>query len=103
MSSGKRRIRQGELITSLDQLMKCEWVMVGGKPVARGWWLNWQLRMVMNYIQHQAIYEGIRLTNDEYYEHLTNEKIEEKFGDEILPWDHEYEEKFKAWKEQPVK
>jgi hypothetical protein len=60
------------------------------------------------YLEMQVIYEGVRLTNGEYYDHLTDEEIGIKYEDEIgiahlLPWDSEYEQKIKAWKELPVK
>jgi len=97
MSSGKRKIRQGELITSLDQLAKCDWVIVRGKPLNRGWWRGWQLSMAIAYIEQQVLYEGIRLTNGEYYDAIDDEKLLERFGDEILAVG------MKAWKECLVK
>ena len=109
---GKRKIRQGERITSLNQLTKCEWVMVKGEPYSRGWWCGWWCGWLINtalmHINMEVIYEGIRLTNGEYYDSLTDDELAEKFEDEIgltgiLPWDYEYAEKIKTWKEHPVK
>jgi len=108
MSRTRRKIRKGKLITSLDQLAKCEWVIVNGKPLQRGWWLSWQVRLALHYVKNKAVYEGIRLTNGEYYGHLTDEQLPCRLKDEIgitgvLPRDSEYEQKIKDWKELPVK
>jgi len=102
------KIRKGELITSLNHLAKCDWVIVREKRLSRGWWRSWQVGMAQAYIEQSVLYEGIRLTNGEYYNHLTDEQIGLKFEEEIdlsgvLPWDAEYENKIKEWKELPVK
>jgi hypothetical protein len=79
----KRKIRKGALITSLDQLAKCEWTIIRGKPQHRGWVQSWQLRMAAGYINSGTAYEGVRLTNGEYYDKLTDKQINEKLGTEL--------------------
>lgn len=101
----RRKIRRGALITSLDQLAKCDWIIVNiktsgstakDKPMSRGWWISWQLQMVMTYIKQGYLHEGIRLTNGEYFEGMSEEKLLEKFGDEIRA------EGLEKWKERKV-
>jgi len=59
--------------------------------------------MAQTYIEQSVLYEGIRLTNGEYYSHLSDEKLVEKFGDEIRAIGMVLSENLKIWKECPVK
>jgi hypothetical protein len=79
----KRKILKGRQIASLDHLAKCEWVVISGKPYNRGWVVSWQLRTAKGYVDAGMAYEGIRLTNGEYYERLSNEQIRERFEEDI--------------------
>jgi len=97
------KIRKGELITSLDHLAKCDWVIVREKRLSRGWWRSWQIGMAQAYIEQSVLYEGVRLTNGEYYGHLSDEELVEKFGDEIRAIGMVLSENLKIWKECPVK
>ena len=71
------------MITTLDQLARCEWVIIHGKPYNRGWIQSWQLRMAKMYVDNGQAYEGIRLTNGQYYPNITNEQIFERFYDDL--------------------
>lgn len=87
----KRKIRQGKQITSFDQLVSCDWVIVHGKPYHQGWVTSWQIGMAKAYLKRGVAYEGIRLTNGEYYEDLTDEQLIERFGEELhekCPWNN---------------
>jgi hypothetical protein len=79
----KRKLRQGAMITSLDQLARCDWVFVRGKPYNRGWVLSWQLNMAKRYVDHCIAFEGVRLTNGQYYLKITDSQIKERFSDEL--------------------
>jgi hypothetical protein len=79
----KRKLQQGAMITSLDQLARCEYVFVRGKPYNRGWVLSWQFSMAKRYVDSGIAFEGIRLTNAQYYPKITYTQIKERFGDEL--------------------
>ena len=79
----RKKLRQGAMITSLDQLARCDWIIVHGKPYNRGWVQSWQLRMAKGYVDSGRAYEGIRLTNGQYYPTLTDEQIKSRFCDEL--------------------
>ena len=79
----KKKIQQGALITSLDQLSRCEWIIIHGKPYSRGWVLSWQFRMAKMYIDGGYAYFGIRLSNGQYYDKLTDAQIKERFDAEL--------------------
>lgn len=114
-----RKLRCGNLITSLDQLYRCSYVIVHEKPYHHGWVAAWQLRMAMLYIERKAAYEGIRITNSEYYPKITIVQALDRHGDEIhaiCPFhadglssspqsvcEGQYcQEAFERWKEMPV-
>lgn len=114
----KKKLKQGKLITSLDELAQCEWVFIHGKPFHRGWVSSWQFRMAAGYVNGRHARVGVRLTNGEYYAHLSDEQIRERFGEElheICPWKHSgrsstsicegryCDEALDCWKEEPVK
>ncbi len=88
----KKKIRPGKKITSLNQLVSCEWVIVMGKPYHKGWVMSWQVSMALSYINRGVAYEGIRLTNGEYYDEIPDDGLKRRFG-------QEYNE---AWRSKPV-
>lgn len=57
--SGKR-FRQVELITSLDELEKCEWVTMNGRLYRTSRWSSFQLMMAEGYVKRGLVYAGIR-------------------------------------------
>jgi hypothetical protein len=79
----KRKLQQGEMITSLDRLALCEWVFVRGKPYHRRWVLSWQLSMAKLYVDSGIAFEGIRITNGQYYPKITDAQIRARFCDEL--------------------
>jgi hypothetical protein len=79
----RKKLMKGALLTSLDQLVNCEWVIIRGKPYHRGWVSSWQLRMANRYVVNGMAYEGIRLTNGEYYQNLTPRQIFDRFGTKV--------------------
>lgn len=79
----KRKLQCGPMITSLDHLARCNWVIIHGKPYNRGWVVSWQFRMAKAYVDNGCAYEEIRLTNAQYYPNLTKEKVEARFADEL--------------------
>jgi hypothetical protein len=79
----RKKLKKGVLITTLDQLAKCEWIIIRDKPYHRGWFSSWQLSMAMGYLTHGMAYEGIRLTNGEYYQKLTHEQIFDRYATSV--------------------
>ena len=58
----KNKYIKGEPIkTSLDELMKQEFIYFGGKVVNVGWFQNWQIVMANLYIKYGHIFEAIKL------------------------------------------
>jgi hypothetical protein len=114
----KRKLQCGPLITTLDQLEKCEWVIIHNKPYNRGWVVSWPLRVAAMYVKSGVAYEGVRLTNGQYYHNYAKAKIKSRFADELYrvspcrngeacPLAEECKEhhcwkSFQAWKEAPV-
>lgn len=47
----RRKYEQGERITSLDEMMQQEFVMVRGKVYHKGWFKSWQISLAQNYLQ----------------------------------------------------
>lgn len=61
----KRKYRKGNRITSLDELMKQEFVYVWDKVTALGWFGSWQLRLARSYIQRGCLYYAERIEDNE--------------------------------------
>ena len=61
MKKKNKKIEKGDLITSLDELVKCEWIIVREKPYHRGWFMSWQFNMTNNYLKQNQIYAGIKI------------------------------------------
>ena len=77
---------KGEPITSLDELMKQEFVYFGGKVVNVGWFQNWQIGMVNRYLKYNGVFEAINLENlgnEIFSEFFT---LEEKYKKPLLEW-----------------
>jgi hypothetical protein len=56
-----KTIIPGPVITSLDQLYRCEFIIVRDKPMHKGWFMSWPLRLAVLYIESRSgIYEGIK-------------------------------------------
>ena len=60
----KRKYRKGEKITSLDELMKQEFVFFFDKITNRGWFASWQMRLAKSYIVRGFLYKAERSEND---------------------------------------
>jgi len=54
------RFTKGDRITSLDELMRQEFVFCNGKVLHLEWVLSWQLRTAFLYIQHGSLHKAIR-------------------------------------------
>lgn len=77
---------KGEPITSLDELMKQEFVYFGGKVVNVGWFQNWQIGWVNRYLRYYRVFEAINLENlgnEIFSEFFT---LEEKYKKPLLEW-----------------
>ena len=86
---GKKKLKKGCPIATLDHMYKCEWVIIHDKPYNRGWVMSWQFRVAGNYVEHGIAFEGVRLTNGEYFANLTDDEIKERFGEDLhilCPW-----------------
>ena len=56
----KRKYRKGEQITSLDELMKQEFVYVFDKITHIGWFGSWQVRLAQNFINRGLVYYAVK-------------------------------------------
>lgn len=77
---------KGEPITSLDELMKQEFVYFGGKVVNVGWFQNWQIGWTNRYLKYYGVFEAINLQdlgNEIFSEFFT---LEEKYKKPLLKW-----------------
>lgn len=54
--SYKRKYRKGEKITSLDELAKQEFIYCYDKITHAGWFISWQFRLAIQYIQRGCLY-----------------------------------------------
>ena len=61
----KRKYRKGEKITSLDELVKQEFVYFRDKITHIGWFCGWQLRLAHNYIIRGCLYYAERIDKKE--------------------------------------
>jgi len=59
-----KTIIPGPVITSLDQLYKCEFIIVHGKRYHFGWFWSWPLRTAAGYVASGVAYEGIRVPKE---------------------------------------
>lgn len=60
----KRKYRKGEKITSLDELMKQEFVYFRDKILNYGFFVSWQIRLVQFYIQKGMLFYAERSDNE---------------------------------------
>jgi hypothetical protein len=56
-----RKYRRGATIFSFDEMLEQDFVYWHGKIVAKGWFVNWQVRMTHNALQHGEIYKAIKI------------------------------------------
>ena len=61
----KRKYRKGEKITSLDELVKQEFVYFYDKITHIGWVCSWQLRLAHKYIIRGCLYYAERINENE--------------------------------------
>lgn len=62
----KRKYRRGEKITSLDELVKQEFVYFYDKITHCGWFGSWQFRMAYHLLERGCLYYAERIIdNDE--------------------------------------
>lgn len=52
----KRKFVKGDQITSLDELVKQEWIYVFDKITHNGWFMSWQFRMAKTYIDRGCLF-----------------------------------------------
>ena len=56
-----RKYSKGELITSIDELMKQDVVYIKDRVMNRGWFQNWQLRFIFVMVHDRKIvYKAIK-------------------------------------------
>lgn len=60
----KRLYQKGEKITSLDELMKQEFVYMRHKITHKGWFFSWQIRLMKNWIDLGWIYKAEKIEGD---------------------------------------
>lgn len=62
---GKAVYREGERITSLDELAKQEFIYVRGKLTHCGLFMSWQFRMTMQYIERGCLRYAVKAKTKE--------------------------------------
>lgn len=61
----KRKYRKGERVTSLDELVKQDFIYWRDKVVHQGWFMSWQLRMAHQCVGEKGvIYYAIRVEEE---------------------------------------
>jgi hypothetical protein len=65
----KRKFVKGDPITSLDELVKQEWIYVFDKITHNGWFMNWQFRMAKTYMERGYLFYARK---NEEVQHETN-------------------------------
>ena len=55
-----RKYEKGELITSIDELLSCEFVYIYEKLWHKKWFLNLQLGLLIHWITHNKIRKAIK-------------------------------------------
>lgn len=60
----RRKYRKGELITSLDELVKQDLVYHNNKTEASGWFMSYQLSYINNEIKRNRIYKVVKKENN---------------------------------------
>ena len=58
----KRKYRQGKQITSLDELVKQDFVYMHEKITHRGWFQSWQLGYVMRCLERGFLYYAVKVS-----------------------------------------
>ena len=61
----KCKYSKGDRITSLDELVKQEFVYWNDKITHHGWFKSWQLRMTENAIKAGRIYKAIKKESED--------------------------------------
>ena len=61
----KRKYRKGEKITSLDELVKQEFVYFADKINHIGWVKSWQVSLALRYIERGWLYYAEKIEEDE--------------------------------------
>jgi hypothetical protein len=60
-----KKYRKGDPITSLDELVKQEFVYWNDKITHRGWFMSWQIKMALNALQHgDVIFKAIKVKEE---------------------------------------
>lgn len=58
-----RKYEKGELITSIDELLSCEFVYIYEKLWHKKWFCNLQLGLLVNWITHYKVRKAIKKEN----------------------------------------
>lgn len=60
----KRKYRRGEVITSLDELAKQEFIYWHNKIYHAGWFMSWQFRMAKRFIDAGSLYYAVSTADE---------------------------------------
>ena len=55
----KRKYKKGEKITSLDELVKQEFIYFYDRITHNGWFMSWQCRMARSLIERGVLYYAL--------------------------------------------
>lgn len=61
----KRKYRKGKPITSIDEMMKQDFVFFHDKITPAGWFGSWQIRFAVSYINRGCIYYAEKINESE--------------------------------------
>jgi hypothetical protein len=68
MAKYRRKYHKGDVITSLDELAKQEFVYFFDKITHHGWFASWQFNLAMRYIERGVLYYAVKTETTEYKE-----------------------------------
>lgn len=55
-----RKYTKGDVITTIEELDKQEFIYFNNKIYHHGWWSSWQYRMVVRYLNNGWLYKAIK-------------------------------------------
>ena len=75
----KRKFKAGPLVHNLEEVFQHDYFMLmqgsKWKTIHRAFVWSWQIRACFNYIQRGYLRVAERLTNEEYYEGMTDDEM----------------------------
>lgn len=61
----KRKYRPGPPISTLDELVKQDFIYFFGRIMPHGWFMNWQLRLTTDYLNNGLIRSAVKIEDEQ--------------------------------------